>query len=401
MSLANAHFVKASGLVGPNPRRERNDNRNNRRDDRRDDRNRDRNYQSGPSSYSKNYDTRSTKSIAGSKVRFWGDEPDDTGRKDEQTEPTRGSVTRNIDEPKIRHQAEKEVLDNFKCEYIAHNTDTRWLTDYLVDTMPSVCKIVKHYPETKWDDLSQTINGVLSIMATKQFSELLMAALKRNEMEDWDNCWNDVAVTLSILVTTTENQMKEETLNTYVYEIIPSGALWGREVEEMQSRFGITKEMAIELVINVPFVDMDNVQLSLCYDGVREAILAHAEENCEVLDSSRQRELFKYFFGTGDTCLKAIGRNLAAEPIVPDEGIQKTMYDEYVKALYECLDMFDVDQVQYVLKYITNEKKKLATTDAKQKETVFNASEALKYSTISKAMGSLIASNDDARRYLV
>lgn len=396
MSLATAQFRKADGLVGPKIKDRGNNNPRDNRNDNRNDRNRNRRWAEEPKAETKKY----TPSFPGSTLmnaspRLWGEAP---VKKEEKNEP---KVEKQ--EKKIGHQKEREFLEKFKADYVAHKTDARWLADYLVEVFPDLCEIMQHYPEDKWNDIVDSMNGVFGIMSTKQFSDILIIALKRNEMEDWNEKWNAAAITISSLLATNFDYMKEETINNYAYEILASGAMWEREINELVDRFAITKELAIELLIKIPYVGdtMTNLQVSLCYDGLIQAFLAHADENCDVLDEELQASLAEYFFGKDKGLLKMIGQNLASAPLMidrenPENEIMVALLDEYIKMLYNRLDQFELDQIRYVLMYVVNSKKSNPT-----RNMVFNVTEAMDRASIQQVVRKLIETNEDAKEYLV
>lgn len=396
MSLATAQFRKADGLVGPKIKDRGNNNPRDNRNDNRNDRNRNRRWAEETKAETKKY----TPSFPGSTLmnaspRLWGEAP---VKKEEKNEP---KVEKQ--EKKIGHQKEREFLEKFKADYVAHKTDARWLADYLVEVFPDLCEIMQHYPEDKWNDIVDSMNGVFGIMSTKQFSDILIIALKRNEMEDWNEKWNAAAITISSLLATNFDYMKEETINNYAYEILASGAMWEREINELVDRFAITKELAIELLIKIPYVGdtMTNLQVSLCYDGLIQAFLAHADENCDVLDEELQASLAEYFFGKDKGLLKMIGQNLASAPLMidrenPENEIMVALLDEYIKMLYNRLDQFELDQIRYVLMYVVNSKKSNPT-----RNMVFNVTEAMDRASIQQVVRKLIETNEDAKEYLV
>lgn len=396
MSLATAQFRKADGLVGPKIKDRGNNNPRDNRNDNRNDRNRNRRWAEETKAETKKY----TPSFPGSTLmnaspRLWGEAP---VKKEEKNEPKAEKQ-----EKKIGHQKEREFLEKFKADYVAHKTDARWLADYLVEVFPDLCEIMQHYPEDKWNDIVDSMNGVFGIMSTKQFSDILIIALKRNEMEDWNEKWNAAAITISSLLATNFDYMKEETINNYAYEILASGAMWEREINELVDRFAITKELAIELLIKIPYVGdtMTNLQVSLCYDGLIQAFLAHADENCDVLDEELQASLAEYFFGKDKGLLKMIGQNLASAPLMidrenPENEIMVALLDEYIKMLYNRLDQFELDQIRYVLMYVVNSKKSNPT-----RNMVFNVTEAMDRASIQQVVRKLIETNEDAKEYLV
>lgn len=300
--------------------------------------------------------------------------------------------------------AVKEVLSAFVSVFEKNVDKPSEIKELIESDFEDVVAAMRYYYDPKFESVLPEMNRLLDIMSTNHFATTLLGVLKQNSFGDWDEMWKDVAITISILLETSSSKMKEGTVQTYVSDILSSNGMWRNEIDQMTSDIGITEELAIDLVIGLPVKpeDMNDLLMRSTYQSFLWAILEHAEDNIEVLDSAAQRKLFDFFFEdgrNGKLACKVVGRYLSdGEPETELSGAASLIYGEFKAMLLEKLESYDVNNIAFVLRFIVDQKKR--NENGKQ-NTLFNAEEAAKYDTIRKAIMQVISKDETAKAYLV
>ena len=322
-------------------------------------------------------------------------EPADKPTKQEKKEPA-------------KHQAEKDILDQFISDYGNHISDISYLTRLIMDTFPSVLRILRKYGDVRYADLNGSMDKVLTLMCTSQLSSLILKVLEDNGFDNWDEDWKNMAVVISIVLSNYGNRINNTGAKScYVNDIIPSGAMWKREIGILTDDYSITKEMAMDLVMKIPVMaeDMKLWDLDQYYIGFEWCILAHAKDNAEIMDDVLQGKLFDFFFVAPNNNMgpKAISRFLASPPaFIPeaDDEITLAIGDAFRKMLYTKLDSYDIEEIERTLKYVIRERKAYENEGKSIDISLYSGVEAMQFENIAKAVRNIINNDESAKQYL-
>lgn len=297
-----------------------------------------------------------------------------------------------------------DVVGNFLDDYAESCKLTgNQVTDVIRDSFWDVAKIMTHYYEPKYESMMGEMNKVLDIVSSQRFATSLFNLLSAEEIEGWhdgmNDVWKDVMFVVATTIVTSHKKMKDETVTTYI-DLLSSSGLAGKDVDRLVKELGITKDLAMDLMVSIPVIpdDLNDVTLRQFFGSFVMKMMEHAEENIDVLDRGTQGKLFSFFFGKSHIALKAIGRMLAAPKIGTFQNeSQKMVYAEYLSMLSDRLDAYDIKDIKYVLRFIVNEKKRLG----KETLMLFGSLSIVDYSSIRKAELELIQSDPEAKNYLV
>lgn len=288
--------------------------------------------------------------------------------------------------------AKKDTLVEFLDEYTKNVKDTKVLVDLIADDFATICSLFRiYYDDDKNKPFVKDLNRLLELMTTNQFANTLYKVLKSNIIENWDEVWQDVSLAVSILLETTSDKMKDETIQLYVYKIIAGYGMWGNEINEMVKNFGITKELAIDLVISIPVTPEKMGQKLLEQFAPRffNKIVEHAEDNIQVMDDELIQKIFEFMFGKyGASVYKSLGQFLTIEPSTKElNGSQALVYEQFLDFVYKKLDMFDIKNIKFVMEFIGRE--------AEKHKVIFEPTRAMKYSSIRKTVSMMTSEGND------
>lgn len=336
---------------------------------------------------------------SGRSAKQRGNRNNNTVRRFESDNST-GESTQNADYASTVESI-KEVLSGFVNSVQKNIDKPSEIKSIIEESFDDVAAAMKYYYDTRMEDCIPFANKVLDIMSTNQFANILLSVLKQNSFDDWDVMWKDVALLISILLETSTAKMKEGTVQIYVSDILASSGMWKTEIDQMVNTIGITEELATDLVIGLPVKaeDMTDLLMRSTYRAFLEAIIEHAEDNIEILDSQTQRKLFDFFFNengkSGKLASKIIGRYLADEDLDGLQGVESLIYGEFKQMLLKKLDSYDVQNIVFVIKYIVDQRKH------GNKNMIFNVEKASEYDTIRKAIVQVVSNDESAKEYLM
>lgn len=380
---------------GNRDRHRNNNGGNNRNNNNKRENNRDRNRDNRRDEKQRNNNTSSA--ILKSGMDFERGTGDRTFDEDIKTETFDSNVAEDVAQA-------LEAISNFLDDYAeVCKLSGNQVTDVIRDDFWDIAKIMTHYYDPKYGTISGEMNKVLDIVSSQRFAVSLINLLNGEEIEGWHDgthdIWKDVMFTIATTITTCHRKMKDETVSAYI-ELLSSGGLAGKDVDKLVTELGITRDLAMDLMVAVPVIpeDLTDITLKQFFGSFVMKIMDHAEENIDVLDRGTQGKLFSFFFGKSHIALKAIGRMLAAPKITgfANES-QKVVYAEYLSMLSDRLDAYDIKDIKYVLRFIVNEKKRLG----KDTMMLFGNLSIVEYNSVRKAELELISSDAEAKEYLV
>ena len=295
-----------------------------------------------------------------------------------------------------------ETLDNFISDYSdALAEKGNQIPNIILDEFWDVAEILTHYYDKKYAPAVDKMNKTLNLCCQHRFANSLAMVCRNEQIDGWndgkEDIWKRVMFVISILLTTSHSLMKDETISTYI-DLLTSNGVAGKDIDRLVTEVGITKDLAIDLTAAIPVLaqDMTEATLSRFYTSFVTKLMQHAEENIDVMDAATQGKLFSWFFGNENTALKALGK-MMSDPVLKTFGnnSQKLIYGEYQKMLAEKLDAYELGDIKYVLKYISNIK---ATRDGAL--IVFSTVELREYSSIRKALLEVIKEKPEMKNLI-
>ena len=297
----------------------------------------------------------------------------------------------------------KAVLDDFVDEYVKNKSDVSVINNLMAVQFAGVAKIMSQYYEKKFADIADSMNNVIKLMTTKTFAIGLMSLIKKKDevFDDWGDVKRNIAALISLALETSHMKMVEETKSIYV-EIIAEH-IWDFEVKELQAKFKLTDDAAIDLLIGVPKFgcNMSDTEIRSQYDTLLSMLLNHGKCAINYLDAEHQKELFYYLFKDDNRiAIKAAGQCLGDEMLSFEEAEDEALYQEYVKMLYQVVDEHDLDEIRSVLRFIVKKRSDMADKEM-DTVTVFDVNTALEYENIKKAMIDYAEHSEAAKKFLV
>lgn len=302
-------------------------------------------------------------------------------------------------QPKVDKDRRADAIFDF-CERFADNIDSyKTLQEVITDDFPEVIVYVKQYYNVKNNQLFQdALNKLILLMCTPKFSSALVNILEARfwDGEVYDKIWDSIGFGVSIALETNHERMHSETIRTYVTRMLPR--LYKAEINEMCSSTGITRDLALDLMIAipVPMNDWNNATLDVFYSRFLDKMLIHAEDNMDILNWETQGMLYERFFGKSKTALKVIGKYLTTK-VVPesDSTVVNAVYEEFQKMLYSKLDRYDISDIEYVLGFVAKKRQENPNVDI-----IYNSVKASKYENVRKGLMSTMDRIPETMKYL-
>lgn len=320
----------------------------------------------------------------------------------DQTTTEANNATENNTAASNQVEAVTDVLTAFSTAFSKNMDKPTECRDIIESYFEDVVAAMRYYYDPKFESALSAMNKIIDLMSTNYFATTLLGILKQNTFEEnWSTMWKDVAFTISLVLSSSANKMKEGTVQIYVSDILSSNGMWKTEITQLVEELGITEDLATDVIISLPVrpEDMNDLNMRSIYKEFLYTILNHADDNIEVLDRGTQRKLFDFCFEDGKKlATKVIGRFLSSEDVAKNkelEGAESLVYGEFKAMLYEKLESYDVHDIAFVLRFIVEQKKR------NNAAIIFNAEDAAKYDTIRKAIMQVVSKDDSAKSYLV
>lgn len=293
-----------------------------------------------------------------------------------------------VTETPVERRTDSRAETVFKfCEDFTENvTNYKALQELMADDFPDVIKIMSGYYNTRTaPELVDAMNKMVNVAATTQFATTLGSMLESGIWTEdliYDKIWRDIAFLLSVTLETSHARMHDTAIRKYVTDILPK--MWKPEINEITRQTGITKDLALDLIIAIPMIgsEWNGSNIDAFYPRFLSKMLEHADNNMDVLNHEVQGMLYERFFGKSKTALKVIGKFLVSEPRKKTgEEVPDAVYDEFVKMLYEKLDNYDIGDIAYVFNFVSKYRK-----EHENAKVIFDAVIASKYENVKKGL---------------
>lgn len=295
----------------------------------------------------------------------------------------------------------QSILDDFCHEFQNNKRDTQALYGLLYDELTTLCDILTHYYDPKYNDITGSMNNIIQLMTTRTFTVSMLSIIKELSNDELQENKRNIAVTLSIILDTSKSMMHDDTVSNYV-EIF-SDYLFPIEIKDMQERFNITEDAALDFTIGIPVfgTNMTNGQMIRYVSNYIELILCHADSMIKVADREMQKKLFYYLFpDINNITMRAVGQCFTKDFIkFDDDDVKAELYKSYGLMLYDIVDEHDIGEITSVLKFVANQL--VRRHERNDVDILFDVDDAGSFTNIYKALGNLIKDNDDAAKVFV
>lgn len=306
------------------------------------------------------------------------------------------------DTPKKNPENDKRAREiyNFCEEFISNTDNFKTLQSIVIEDFPDIIPYMKKYYDGRNSDMFQdALNKLLKLMCTSQFANTLNSVLNSKIWIDdgvFGDIWDSIGFGLSLALDTNHKRMHIDVNRLYATKILPR--LYNPEIEEIRLTTGVTGDLALDLMISlpVPMNEWNGSTLDAFYSRFLDMMLIHAEDNMDILNWETQGMLYERFFGKSKTALKVIGKFLTSEPIAESESVvANAVYQEFLKMLYKKLDKYDIDDIEYVLNFVSKKRQEFP-----DKDIIFNSIKASEYDNIRTGMISLMDKIPETKKYL-
>ena len=294
------------------------------------------------------------------------------------------------------------MLQQFAQDFTENKANSAAVYSILQNQFVDVAKLItEKYYDPKYDNAVQEMNVVLKLFTTQLATVALASTIKDGMYENFDEDKVYIAAFISLALDTCNNQMVDKTIATYV-ELI-SEYIWKNEIKEMCSRLGMEEDVAIDMVIAVPYLgkQMTEVQLRAYAPKFLSVLLDYSESLIDTMTAENQKEWFYFIFpDINNQGLKVAGKCLSYELLEFNDEKQNALYAEYVTMLYMILHEHDIVDIKMVLRFIVNELKR-RKKEHRDNVIVFDPEYAVKCSeNIEKALVDYCGKDIEAREIL-
>lgn len=295
-----------------------------------------------------------------------------------------------------------KLVNDFVGFYPRYISDPLKRRELIVDFLPYILRLMENYYDNKWSEHRPLMNKILEITQTRKFALDLQTILTDEVYDDYAEDWNLFAQLISLTIAICNEEMKEETIVVYTLEILKR--MWETEIKELVKEYGVTEKLALDLFMTIPKLpkDMQNHDLNRLTKAFLDRMILHAETNIDVLDGETQAGLMKFMFSEKDNeesnlYVKVLGRFLNLPYKEPQGKWQIAVYQEFVLMLYNELDNLESRDIEFVIKFIVNYRKKLQIDSKGQ---IFSAVTANRYQHIRTAIRKIIGNDRSAMAVL-
>lgn len=313
-------------------------------------------------------------------------------------EEERGQVSDDVANVTVDHRADE--INDFCDDFTDNVNNYRSLQDVVIDGLPDVIGYLKSYYSGKTTpSFIDAMNRLIKTISTTQFANTLSSILESGVWSDrgvYDKIWRSLAYALSLALETSYERMHTDVIRKYATVILPR--MWKPEINELTTMNGITKDLALDLIIAIPLVNTDwnGANIDALYSRFLDKMLDHAEDNMDVLNWEVQGNLYDKFFGTGKTALKVIGKYLTSDRLKESESdVVNAVYKEFIKMLYSKLDNYDIEDIKYVFNYVAKYR-----AENKDKTTLFDVTTAKQYENVRKGLLAVMDENPSSMESL-
>lgn len=318
---------------------------------------------------------------------------------DEIRESMNNDNNGNGEQPVERDDRRANDINAFCDDFADSSQDFKRMRDVVIDEFPDAVRHIKGYYNQKNGPLYvDAVNRLIKTVCTSQFANALDTILEAGvwrEDDTYNRIWRHLAFALSTALETRYESMHSDTVRKYATKILPR--MWSPEINEIVEETGVTKDLALDLIIAIPMVgaEWNGSSIDAFYGRFLDKMLSHAEDNMDVLNYEVQGMLYSRFFGNGKTALKVIGKFLTMKPITEfASDVQEAVYKDFIKMLYVKLDKYDIKDIAYVFTYVKMHRKQESA------DTIFVSTEASKFENVKKGLLQALDDDPEAMTYL-
>lgn len=309
--------------------------------------------------------------------------------------------TEEMPKKETREQDKRAVdLYEFCDKFAENNSNYRALQDIMYEDLPEVIGYMNSYYKSHLsEELVDAMNKFVLTAATTQFVSALHSTLVSGSWMDdgtYDKIWRSLAFTISIVLETSHERMHEDAITKYVQEILPR--MWAPEISEIVRETGVTKDLALDLIIAIPMIgaEWNGANIDTFFRRFLDKMMTHSEDNMDILNHEVQGMLYERFFGKSKTALKVIGKYLVSEPIETfNSMIEEAVYKDFVKMLYEKLDRYDTNEIEYVFNFVAKYRK-----EHENAKVIYSADQATEFDNVKKGLLATMDDDKDTIKYL-
>lgn len=294
------------------------------------------------------------------------------------------------------------MLQQFVQDFTENKANSAALYSILQNQFVDVAKLItEKYYDPKYDNAVQEMNAILKLFTTQLATVALASTIKDGMYENFDEDKVYIAAFISLALDTCNSQMVDKTIATYV-ELI-SEYIWKNEIKEMVSRLGMEEDVAIDMVIAVPYFgrQMTEVQLRAYAPKFLSVLMDYSESLIDTMTAENQKEWFYFIFpDINNQGLKVAGKCLSYELLEFNDDKQNALYAEYINMLYMVVHEHDIVDIKMALRFIVNELKR-RKREHRDNVIVFDPEYAVKCSeNIEKALVDYCDKDSEARGIL-
>lgn len=294
------------------------------------------------------------------------------------------------------------MLDDFTEKYTTNKTDSTYLQSLIGEDLGKIAEVMFHYYDNAYQNIVESMNNVIKLMTAKAFALNLLTAIKNKDevFRDWDYARQPIGYLIALALDTHHMKMITDTKSIYV-EII-SEHIFDFEIKDIQSRFHLSEDAAIDLIIGAPSfgTDMSDIDIRHQYSTILNMLINHGKSATDYMTAENQKNLFYYIFKDANrVAIKAVAQCLGDELIVFEEESDEALYNEYVKMLYDVLNEHDFDEIRFVLRYIVKVRADIKKA-GKDTITTFDVKKAVEYENIKSALLDYVETSDSAKTFL-
>lgn len=294
---------------------------------------------------------------------------------------------------------DQAVLDDFVEMYVKNKSNVEVVVELLSKQLIDIGTIMQNYYNPAYKDITESMNNVIRLLTTRAFAVNLLTLVKDAEsvFEYWDEDRRIIGELISLTFETRHKIIAEETKAIYM-EIL-TDYVWTFELTELQSKFVLSQDAALDLVIGIPKFGrpMTDGEIRRTYTSFIDLLINHGAAASNYLTDEHQKELFYYLYRDDNkNAIKAVAYCLSAELLEFENDEDQELYKQYLSMLYKVVDEHDIEDIRIVLRQVRKAKAKLIA-DGTETTTVFETNVAVGYDNIRTALLDYIEHNADAK----
>lgn len=304
---------------------------------------------------------------------------------------------RNNNEPrKSDVQVCTEMLTEFVNTYAANKMNSVVAKNIISEKFSEVARWMAQYNNDKYNDAINSMNRVIILMSTENFSKMLMTVLKEGTLVETNTCKADILRLFNLILDVNSEKITEDVMSTYIDIIVDIVA--DIDIKLMVDTYGISEDTALDFVVTIPVSvsgiknDSDIKQFARKFIDV---ILTDSDDCMKNMDTVLQKKVFKDFFNDPNNgTMKAVGQCMTSSKIILPESDgqvdqnKETLLNCYDDMLYEIMDENDMPAIKMVLRFIIKELKYRDTHNI-DVPIIFNIDKAMTYTNIRKAINDM------------